>query len=182
VSILGYRAKALPAYDHVAVIVAEEITGRFLNVISLFNGHIPLIAIRMQALAFSDQVSLAFSTVLGEMRLGTDEEDETPEPTDRAHWENRAGRVSLEVLDSDLAHELFAVHPGHHDVQHDHIRLRRPQAFHCLHSVARRYGLESFLRQLQWPEPCSIRALASRGLALKWMGRWLRTSVTGPAA
>ena len=164
--------KRYPQYDHVAVIVAEEISGRFLNVIGLFNGHIPLIAIRMQALAFSDQVSLAFSTVLGEMRLGTDEEDETPEPTDRAHWENRAGRVSLEVLDSDLAHELFA----------DHIRLRQPQAFHCLHSVARLYGLESFLRQLQWPEPCSIRALASRGLALKWMGRWLRTSVTGPAA
>ena len=159
-SILGYRAKALPAYDHVAVIVAEEITGRFLNVISLFNGHIPLIAIRMQALAFSDQVSLAFSTVLGEMRLGTDEEDETPEPTDRAHWENRAGRVSLEVLDSDLAHELFAVHPGHHDVQHDHIRLRRPQAFHCLHSVAR-------------PTGSSPSCASCSGPSLAQSGRWL---------
>src|ERR1044071_6495064 len=34
--------KRYPQYDHVAVIVAEEITGRFLNVISLFNGSIPL--------------------------------------------------------------------------------------------------------------------------------------------
>ena len=33
-----------PQYDHCAVIVAEEITGRFMNVISLFNGSIPLIA------------------------------------------------------------------------------------------------------------------------------------------
>ena len=29
-----------PQYDHVAVIVAEEITARFFNVISLFNGFI----------------------------------------------------------------------------------------------------------------------------------------------
>jgi len=39
-----------PQYDHVAVIVAEDITSRFLNVISLFNGFIPLIAIQLQAL------------------------------------------------------------------------------------------------------------------------------------
>jgi hypothetical protein len=30
--------KRYPQYDHCAVIVAEDITGRFLNVISLFNG------------------------------------------------------------------------------------------------------------------------------------------------
>ncbi len=33
-------------YDHTAVIVAEDITSRFLNVISLFNGTIPIIAIQ----------------------------------------------------------------------------------------------------------------------------------------
>ena len=35
--------KRYPQYDHCAVIVAEEITGRFMNVIQLFNGSIPLI-------------------------------------------------------------------------------------------------------------------------------------------
>ena len=35
--------------DHTAVLVAEDITSRFLNVISLFNGHIPLVAIQMNA-------------------------------------------------------------------------------------------------------------------------------------
>ena len=30
-----------PQYDHVAVLVAEDVTSRFLNVISLFNGFIP---------------------------------------------------------------------------------------------------------------------------------------------
>ena len=43
--------KRYPQYDHCAVIVAEEITARFLNVISLFNGTIPLVAVQMNAFA-----------------------------------------------------------------------------------------------------------------------------------
>ena len=42
--------KRYPQYEHTAVIVAEDITSRFLNVINLFNGMIPLIAIQMRAL------------------------------------------------------------------------------------------------------------------------------------
>src|SRR3990172_5435575 len=38
--------KRYPQYDHTAVIIAEEITSRFLNVIGLFNGFIPLVAIQ----------------------------------------------------------------------------------------------------------------------------------------
>jgi hypothetical protein len=34
--------KRYPQYEHCAVIIAEDITSRFLNVISLFNGFIPL--------------------------------------------------------------------------------------------------------------------------------------------
>src|SRR5437868_10261468 len=41
--------KRYPQYDHTAVIIAEDITSRFLNVISLFNGTIPLVAIQMNA-------------------------------------------------------------------------------------------------------------------------------------
>ena len=37
-----------PQYDHIAVIVAEDVTNRFLNVISLLNGAIPLIAIQIK--------------------------------------------------------------------------------------------------------------------------------------
>ena len=33
--------KRYPQYEHCAVLVAEDITSRFLNVISLFNGTIP---------------------------------------------------------------------------------------------------------------------------------------------
>jgi len=92
--------KRYPQYDHVAVIVAEEITSRFLNVVGLFNGFIPLIAIQMQAWGLADQISLNFTTVLAELRLGTEEEDEPPEPSDRPYWDNRVGRQTMDLVDS----------------------------------------------------------------------------------
>src|SRR5205814_6808624 len=53
--------KRYPQYDHTAVIVAEDITSRFLNVISLFNGSIPLVAIQLSAIRLGDSVSLICS-------------------------------------------------------------------------------------------------------------------------
>jgi hypothetical protein len=38
--------KRYPQYDHCAVLIAEDITSRFLNVVSIFNGAIPLVAVR----------------------------------------------------------------------------------------------------------------------------------------
>ena len=52
--------KRYPQYNHCAVIVAEEITGRFMNVISLFNGTIPLIALQLNAFKTGDSVLLTF--------------------------------------------------------------------------------------------------------------------------
>lgn len=97
--------KRYPQYDHCAVIVAEEVTSRFLNVISLFNSTIPLIAIQMSALGIGDQVTLVFTTVLNELSRGLDEddEDEDQEPADRNYWEGRAGRETLELTDRILA-------------------------------------------------------------------------------
>jgi len=43
------------------VIIAEDITSRFLNVISLFNGSIPIIAIKMAAYKYGDDISLTFN-------------------------------------------------------------------------------------------------------------------------
>src|SRR3954447_19897890 len=56
--------KRYPQYDHCAVLVAEDITSRFLNVIGLFNGTIPLIAIQVQALKVADKVTVVFTTVI----------------------------------------------------------------------------------------------------------------------
>lgn len=52
-------------HDHVAVIIAEEITSRFFNVISLFKSAIPLIAIKMTAIERSNSsIGLLFTKVL----------------------------------------------------------------------------------------------------------------------
>lgn len=96
--------KRYPQYDHCAVIVAEDITSRFLNIMSLFNGSVPLIAIQMNAIAIGDQVTLVFTQVLDELTRGLVDEDEaTQEVTDRAYWETRASKQSLATADSVLA-------------------------------------------------------------------------------
>ena len=96
--------KRYPQYEHTAVIVAEEITSRFLNVISLFNGTIPLMAIQMNAVQLGDTVSLAFTTVLDQVLFGlVDEDEETQEPADRAYWENRGSKATVTMADELLA-------------------------------------------------------------------------------
>jgi hypothetical protein len=95
--------KRYPQYDHTAVIVAENITGRFLNVVSLFNGFIPLVAIQLSAIKVGDHMSLVFTTVLDRMALGlVDEDEEAAEVTDRAYWESRASKEIVALADEIL--------------------------------------------------------------------------------
>ncbi|MDQ7030438.1 MAG: hypothetical protein Q9O62_11990 [Ardenticatenia bacterium] len=94
--------KRYPQYDHTAVIIAEDITSRFLNVISLFNGFIPLIAIQMNALAWEDKISLVFTTVLNQMSLGLVDEEEEQEVADRPYWEKRGTKATLAMADKLL--------------------------------------------------------------------------------
>ena len=90
--------KRYPQYEHVAVIVAEDVTNRFLNVIGLFNQAIPLIAIQIKAVEVKDFLTLVATQVLGRAALGTVEEEEG-EPADRAFWERKASETSLGVCD-----------------------------------------------------------------------------------
>jgi predicted transport protein len=96
--------KRYPQYDHCAVLIAEDITSRFLNVVSLFNGTIPLIAIQMQAVRIGDNVTLIFTTVLDELSRGYIDEDEDAEaaPTDRAYWEKRGSKETVGLSDQLL--------------------------------------------------------------------------------
>ena len=93
-----------PKYDHCAVLVAEDVTSRFLNVISLFNGTMPLIAIQMQALKVGDNMTLVFTKVMDEYSRGlVDEaEDAQAAPTDRAYWEKRATKETVALADQML--------------------------------------------------------------------------------
>jgi len=91
--------KRYPQYDHTAVIVAEDITSRFLNVIGLFNGFIPLMAVQMNALKYGDNVSLVCTTVLDQMSLGLVEEDEEQEVVDRSYWEKKGTKTTVALGD-----------------------------------------------------------------------------------
>ena len=94
-----------PQYEHVAVLVAEDVTSRFLNVISLFNGFIPIVAIQLQALKVEGALTLVATRVVDQMSLATEEEDEGT-AVDRAYWETgRGSTASLQILDALM--ELF---------------------------------------------------------------------------
>ncbi len=93
--------KRYPQYDHVGVIVAEDITSRFLNVISLFNGTIPIMALQMTALRLEGKIGLIFTTVLNQMTLGLVDED-VQETTDRAYWESRGSAKTVQMADKLL--------------------------------------------------------------------------------
>ena len=95
--------KRYPQYDHCAVIIAEDITSRFLNVISLFNGYIPLIAIQMNAYKFGGEIAVVFTKVLDEMPLGLiDEDEEIQEITDRDYWLKRGTTATVKMADEIL--------------------------------------------------------------------------------
>ena len=85
-------------YNYVAVIVAEDITNRFFNVISLFNGSIPIIAIQLKAIKYKNDLGLDFTTILDV--ITPDEDDgEIQDPADRVYWENRATKETVKIAD-----------------------------------------------------------------------------------
>jgi len=95
--------KRYPQYEHCAVIVAEQITGRFLNVINLFNGTIPLVAVRMTAVKMPDGIGLMFTKVIDEVVRGPVDDDEpVNDVKDRTYWENRVSKPMLGMADEIL--------------------------------------------------------------------------------
>ena len=102
--------KRYPQYEHCAVIVAEDITSRFLNVISLFNGAIPLIEIQMQLIKIGQHTTLIFTAVLNEMTRGPVDEEEDAEsaPADRPYWEAKVSKATVAFAD-DLLKLLKAI-------------------------------------------------------------------------
>jgi hypothetical protein len=93
--------KRYPQYDHCAVLIAENITWRFRNVISLLNNAIPLIAIKMSLLKVGEHHTLDFNTVLDVMPRGEDDEDEDfAQPADRNYWEDKSSKEAMALSDT----------------------------------------------------------------------------------
>lgn len=100
--------KRFPSKEHIAVIVAEEITNRFFNVIALMNRSIPIIAIQINALKIDDKVILNFTTVLDVYEEPEDEEKLGGEEVGRPYWIKKSNATSISVMDSliELAKEI----------------------------------------------------------------------------
>ncbi|MCL4199471.1 MAG: hypothetical protein KJZ69_18410 [Phycisphaerales bacterium] len=94
-----------PGYDHVAVLIAEDITARCLNVMGLLAGSIPLIAIQLDAIQVNEHILLNFVQVLDQTALridDTDGDDGGGGQVDRAHWEKKVGAPLMKVCDGVL--------------------------------------------------------------------------------
>lgn len=93
-----------PGYEHVAVLVAEDVTARFLNVMSLMAGSVPLIAIQLDTLQVGENIVLNFVQVLDQTDLRTDdtEEDGGGGEADREYWNSKAGKGLMHVCDEIL--------------------------------------------------------------------------------
>lgn len=82
-----------PGYNHVAVLVAEDITTRFLNVMSLLAGSVPLVAIQLDALRVEEHLVLNFVHVLDQTSLRIDDTDVDSDGVEvnRSYWDQKAG-------------------------------------------------------------------------------------------
>ncbi len=87
-----------PEREHVAVLIAEDITSRFLNVVSLLNKSIPLIAIQMQAFEVGPSLTLVFYDDVDRFTRPDDDEDDTQEVADRSYWEKKS-KAGLKIVD-----------------------------------------------------------------------------------
>ena len=99
-----------PQYDHVAVIAAEDVTSRFLNVVSLLNGAIPLMAIQLNGVELNGAFTLVATRVIDLVLLGLDEEDAGP-PVGRSYWEDEASTASMQIADR-LIEMIQEAYPG----------------------------------------------------------------------
>jgi hypothetical protein len=97
-----------PHIDHIAVIVAEDITSRFLNVIALFNKSIPIIAVQLNALKVNGALTLHSVKVLDiSHTVGWEDDNNAASATDRAYWTKKSTPKSVEFADKVL--ELIQV-------------------------------------------------------------------------
>ena len=95
------KRKRYPQYEHCAVIVAEDVTSRFLNVINIFNGIIPLVAIQMQAYEINDGIALTFTKVVDELQLGEDDSTVIVKgTTTRKDYEESIPKQILDLVDA----------------------------------------------------------------------------------
>jgi hypothetical protein len=93
--------RSYPEISHTAVIVAEEITGRFFNVISLLQS-VPIIALKLTVLKLGEGFGVTFTKVLEYVPKGLEIEDDN-QTTTRVDWEKWAAPTTMAIADQILA-------------------------------------------------------------------------------
>jgi|GEM_PF-6454705 len=89
-----------PNFEHKAVIVAENITSRFFNILGLMNKSIPIIAIQLNALVVgNNSLALNFAKLLDVTELASEEIEGSEITKDRSYWVNRSNPDSLKMMD-----------------------------------------------------------------------------------
>jgi len=92
-----------PNFEHKAVIVAENITSRFFNILGLMNKSIPIIAIQLNALVVGESsLALNFAKLLDVTELASEEIEGSEIAKDRSYWVNRSNPISLKIMDAIL--------------------------------------------------------------------------------
>jgi len=91
-----------PKLNHRAVIVAEQITTRFFNVLRLLNRAVPLIAVKLSAFQINNRVVLHPVTVLDVIEEISDLDLDIVERKDRAYWQAKSPTM-LTMMDKVLS-------------------------------------------------------------------------------
>lgn len=159
-----------PQYDHCAVIIAEEITGRFMNVIQLFNGSIPLIAIQISAFKNGDNISLSFTKIIDRVSLANEDEEDF-EPTDRNYWEKRSTTSIMKNVDRIFAELGELTHGYELKYNKFYIGLSKDG---LVKNFIEFKPKKSFLYIIVKGEECSelIEKIEASGLEVNYIPRW----------
>ena len=94
---LEHRGDRESRFEHKAVIVAEDFSQRFFNVITLLNKVVPMIAVKLSAFRVNTQLCLNFVRVLD---ITEENSSEQNEPTTRKDWEDCSSEDSMQILDN----------------------------------------------------------------------------------
>lgn len=148
-----------PGYEHIAVLIAEDVTTRFLNVMSLMAGNIPMIAIQLCALKVGEQIVLNFVPVLNQTMLRRDDEADTAgQEVDRSYWDAKVGREIMGIVDGvlQIANEVTG---GRYELKYakPHVGISAPENWR--HAV------------LAWPKKQYTHLRISVDHAKEWVAR-----------
>lgn len=170
--------KRYPSVNHIAVIIAEEINGRFMNVISLFNGTVPIYALQLSVLKTKDDYAIFFTKVVKPIEQKNEEETKE-EKKDRNYWDRRTPAEILKMVDS-VWEDILASNPElsayTFNYTQNYIGLSKGGiaknivAFHPKNQYM-------YLRTKADEDPALMQKLEERGLDVSYLNVWNQYSI-----